>query len=346
MNQNNYSLWERKKDLNLDNFDTLVSLLVGNASLAGNSHNSQPWSFVVGKKEKSISLFMDPKRVLTVSDVSGRQSVISCGCALENLLVSINEFGLDFSIDFIDEKNGIAKVKIKNIEQVKSPKKHSEIYNSIFTRRVNRSKCRTDKSVPSDFLNQIADLNYGLEIKTITDNLTKNAIAEIQEQADRFVLGNDKFRKELGEWLLPNNTKSYLGMPGSTFGLKDSESELIHHQLLTGKLDYDLASGVAISDRQRIQTSPLVLVIVGDDNKENWINTGRLWQRISLIAESVGLSVAVSAAIVEVPLLSGMLSMRLATIKKPLMITTIGYALEERPHSPRLPVSEIFTFSD
>lgn len=342
----NYEMWGKSK-FEGKSFLEFSQDLISVSSLAASSHNTQPWHFVVSEKSQSITLKLNNERVLSVSDVNKRQAIISCGCALENMRVALDYHGVKYSLTINSDISSetIAEIKIHDNLAIKKNKQLQTIFDSIFTRRVNRSKC-TDKKVPDEFLDLIMKDEYGLEIRTIKDMVTKNAISEIQEQADRFVLGNDKFRKELGEWLLPNSTDSYLGMPGSTFGLKDVEAEKIHKQLLSGKLDYDLASGVAVSDRQRIQTSPLLLVITGKDTKEDWIKTGCLWQKIALIAESMGISVAVSAAIVEVPLLSKMMSVRLGTTSRPLMITTIGYATEERPHSPRLPVSQLISFSD
>src|SRR4030095_16713579 len=59
------------------------------ASLAPAVHNTQPWQFVV--RPDVLELHGDNNRQLRALDPTGRQMVISCGCALFNARVGLAE---------------------------------------------------------------------------------------------------------------------------------------------------------------------------------------------------------------------------------------------------------------
>ena len=60
---------------------------VERASLAPSVHNTQPWHFVV--RPDVLELHADNDRQLRALDPTGRQLVISCGCALFNARVGL-----------------------------------------------------------------------------------------------------------------------------------------------------------------------------------------------------------------------------------------------------------------
>lgn len=71
--------------------DEQLRFLLGYAILAPSGHNSQPWRFRI--EDGSILLFADPGRGLPVVDPEGRELAISCGAALEHLLIAVRHFG-------------------------------------------------------------------------------------------------------------------------------------------------------------------------------------------------------------------------------------------------------------
>lgn len=341
----NYSPWYVSfEPSDPSNFPAWCKYLVSCAVLAGNSHNSQPWKFYADSDKKVLEVHLDNDAVLSVSDPSERQAVISCGCAIGNIEVASQAAGWKALITFLPSDN---QYLLAMITFEKDTPRDTHLFKAIPTRRVNRAKCDTHKQLPAELERVLASHNrHDLTLSIITDAITKNTIAEIQEQAVRFVIGNPAFRTELGEWLIPNDSQSPFGMPGNTFGLRDQESVQIHTQLLEGSIDYDLASGVAIGDRDRVRTSSALVALFGANTRVNWIRAGMSWQRVALEVEAQGISMAVSAAIVEVPLLARLFSVRCRTALPPLVICTIGYATEGRPHSPRKTALDVLSFSN
>lgn len=74
------------------NLHDQLRILIGYAILAPSSHNMQSWKFRV--EDDRIDLFLDFQVWLRVADNDQRELHISAACALENLLVAAEHFGL------------------------------------------------------------------------------------------------------------------------------------------------------------------------------------------------------------------------------------------------------------
>lgn len=367
-NKLNYDVWRTPASSRSD-FEKLSAYeqllyLCKLGHLAPSTHNTQPWKFLIDEAKRSISIYLDRYFVLPESDVCGRQSVISVGCALENIIVGgnyfnavedINIFNLNKEyvlpykkIDRAPRYALIALIKLvqKSIGHQVVPKK---VFESIFLRKVVRAEYDPQRIIPKDIISLLhgeVDGKY-TNLIVLTDNITRTAIAEFQAQADSFVINSTKFSKELGKWLLPNDTNSHLGMPGVGFGLEDSEAQRIHEGLL-GKsmLRPDDGLKFSLAGKKYIESSPVILVItITKDDVGHWIRAGRAFEKIFLILTSKGINVAVHAGIVEVGLINKMFSVMLRTKGRIAVLFRAGFIKNEnyskRPHSPRLPIESV-----
>jgi hypothetical protein len=75
-----------------------AAFLVGYAILAPSTKNTQPWRFQVDGGE--VGIWRDTSRWLRVADRDQRELHISLGCALENLLVAAEHFGLSHEVTY------------------------------------------------------------------------------------------------------------------------------------------------------------------------------------------------------------------------------------------------------
>lgn len=349
----NYSAWEiqplpsgkvSQKDLYLN--------LVGWAILAANSHNVQPWRFILRPEENIIDICVHPSGILSASDAKGRQAHISVGCAVENLLLAADYYSLKAAnIQYLGpavHPAPILRIKFDKADFVTAS--NPAFLNAMKNRRMNRGKFDPDRPVPEEVLAALKKSveDSGLFLDIIKDYPTRFAIAEIQYIADRAVLARNDFRYELADYFLPNETLKGMGMPGNTFGLSDKMAAYVSSELnKKGPFDPDLAVGFAISGRDGIKSSPLLGVIsISNDNPEQWLKAGRALEKIALLAELNGLGIAVHAAMVEVGVFNQLLKVRLGQSGRPTVIFRIGYANEKRPHSPRLSVEEVTETKD
>lgn len=342
--KDNYQAWgvEPLSDFELAKIskEELYRHLIGWAILAPSTHNAQPWRFRIKSQENSIEIFPDRKYILPVSDPTGRQSHISLGAALENLLVAASCYGFKAKIEYEHELVAVALDDTPNLAC-----SNIELLYAIKNRRVNREKFDAAKKIPHELLIEIKDAAkvYGVETDFISDTATRFAIAELQYLADRYAIAKTNFRNELADYLLPNDTDSGRGMPGNTFKLSDDAAAKIHELLKTkGLFDHNLASGFAIVNREAIKSSPLVVALsVSAETPERWIKAGQALQKIALLCETSGLALAINAALVEAEIFNKLLKTRLARKERPTVIIRIGYPTRQMPHSPRVNVEEV-----
>lgn len=363
----NYSAWSVEK-LNAAQFWNLNSdkdrykYLASLAHLAANSHNTQPWLFEYCSENNSTKIYMVAARVLPASDVKGRQAVISLGCALANFEVAA--LALDCKIDkkilltdtnFLNELTEsvlvaeivIAKNHIENIltDNIK-------MYNSIFTRRVDRGEYDHDRKIDSNLIHKIESLGNDLNVKTIliSDWGRKVALAELQAQADSFVVNNKEFANELvNDWMLENNSDQGLGMPGDTFRLNEAQTSRIKFRFRDGLgFESDDATAIAQLGKKGILSCQCVgLLTIEKDEPFQWLMAGITLEKGALLFESEGVAWAVHAGLAEVSQVNMLMLRPIAmTTKRPVVLFRAGYLKtnESRaPHSPRLDFKKVWS---
>jgi hypothetical protein len=222
------------------------------------------------------------------------------------------------------------------------------LYEAIFTRTVNRGKYDSKKDVPPEILQQIQEIakQSGVNIhlfrkRDIRHFPFRTTFAEAQLRADSTVITNEKFKRELSQWLTVNNTSSNFGMPGDTFGLGDEQVTDILSALSKGRLNADDERGFANSGKDGIESSPFVaLIAVRQDSPDHFIRAGIALEESALLLEKNGISIACHAGLAEVPI--GRFLLKTTGIIKgtPAILFRGGYALDPKPHSPRLSAQE------
>lgn len=359
-NGENYSAWTLEK-LSLNEFWELPSnkarykYLARLAHLAANSHNTQPWLFKYINKNESLIFYIDTTRILPASDIVGRQAVISLGCAIANFEVAAEALGCvlvkRILLDNIKISNQVlAPIQvieiniIKNEKEIENLNEKNKIYNAIFTRRVDRGEFDHDRLIESNLINTVTLLGNELNVKTImiSDWGRKVALAELQAQADSFVVNNREFANELvNDWMLENDSASGLGMPGDTFGLNQEQTKKIKFRFRDNLgFDSDDAVSIAQLGKKGILSCQCVgILTIEKDEPAQWLNAGVVLEKGALHFESHGISWAVHAGLAEVSQVNMLMLRPIAlTTKRPVILFRAGYLKSNAlraPHSPR-----------
>lgn len=362
----NYEAWHtveisRNEFLDLDPKKKLLYICqLGH--LAPSTHNTQPWRFLLDIKNNIIHLFLDKKYILPASDVDGRQSIISLGCAIENMITASHHLGCNLNVtlekiskDLIKPKNFIKNntdryihIAHLNITYNNDLAPHP-LFTAILNRKVTRAEYDTNKLISEKIIQSIKNISIAkeIEIQIVSDRLRKMMMAEFQSQADSFVMNTKKFSTELGQWLLPNETKTFLGMPGIGFGLNDEQAIRIHRGLL-GETHLEPEDNLrfALGAKSGIEKAPIIgFITMADDNIQHWINVGRTLEKTLLTLTNNNICFAIHAGIVEVQLINRMFATSFGSLNKIGAFFRAGYIQNnkdlDRPHSPRLPLSNI-----
>ncbi len=367
VNKKYLELWNTKLP-SLEEFTALswnlrLKILALLGHLAPSSHNTQPWKFYCDEKTQTISVVLDRHLVLLESDPTGRQAVISIGCAIENIVRAGEVCGLESTIKYfrvtgeqvtplLDEVADDALVTLAEISFNKGRVNdhQADILKVMQKRMTMRAEFDPDKEIPPSILRQLTldASKFGVTLHVVEDKTTKLTLSEFQAQADGYALNSPLFARELGEWLLPNETENMLGMPGNTFGLDDIQAKRIHEGLV-GKIPLEPEDMLrfALGGKVGFEKSPAVLFITAPhDDISGWIATGRAMERIFLTLEGSNISYAVHAGIVEVRLVKRIFASTLGIADSLTTVFRIGYLKDEqvkmeRPHSPRQPMEAI-----
>ena len=254
--------------------------LVRFATLAANSHNTQPWIFSARGNE--ISIAPDFARRCPAVDPDDHHLFVSLGCAAENLIVAASALGWHASPVVDGDRIVIA------LEQA-SPAA-SALAGAIPLRQCTRAVF-DGKPVAPEMLRQLEDACREPNVAAIL--MTERAA--IKKVADYVLAGNsaqmrDKaFMRELVSWMRFNETDALATMDGlfSRVSGNPSLPAWIARPLLSV---FFTEGGENGKYREQLDSSAGVVVLAADrGDKAHWIAVGRACQRFGLQATALGL---------------------------------------------------------
>lgn len=337
----NYKAW----DIDFGRFFELNALkeklgfLINFAVLAPSSHNSQPWQFEVGSDH--IIIKPDFTRALTESDRNHRQLYISLGCALENILIAADYYDLKAAVSY-EVAGGRKFVKINFTDSgygsSASNKEHPALY--IPKRRTNRNNYRD--IVPEKFIEYAKNSgNQNLCVNVVIDEPTRTRIAEVVVEANITAMEDAGFRNELARYVKSNITNSKIGMPAFGMGLPLIPSLVA--PWLVKKVNINKRNKKKDLKLLRRHTPVFVILSTAGDREDDWIETGQMYEKLSLTAAVWGVSVNPMAGIIQIGEFYKKLQTILGLTERPQFFFRAGLAEKVTPPSPRMPAKEVMT---
>lgn len=323
----------------LKSSDEKIKFLLRYAILAPSTHNSQPWLFKI--KNNGCEIYNNQEIKIIEADPLGRDLYVSFGCLLENLIIAAEYFGIfketRYSGDGQD--NLIAEIVFKNLDLPSPPASRDKTPSRLLTaikKRINSRGLFENKEVAAEFVQRINGLNSfpGLELYFVSEKSKIKKLAELTAQGLMAAYQNPKFRQEMSGWMHSSFSKKRDGLPGYSLRMPALIS-LIFPFLVrrfnmgkrVGKLNYLSAS-----------SAPLIAVIGARENsRKNWLDTGRLVERIMLEAQTAGLKTSIFVAAIEIGELYKEVQKVLASDLIPQLLICVGYMNFEQKPSPRHP---------
>jgi len=350
MTTDNYSAWDVTPLEGPICMVNTVSLyhLASWGILAASTHNAQPWRFQLDPRKNAIYVSVDDAYVLPESDPSGRQSFVSVGCALENILLAAESYDVSARVEYCQKLalHPVPAAEIQLTARSNASSKVGDLLEAMKKRTMNRSPYQQGKAVTSVLLDGIRKRAsvLGVGVDLVSNDAERLAIALLQEKGDSAAIGNLAFRNELADYLLPNTWEGGRGMVGKNFGMTDEQAVGINELMRSsGDLPQEVMQGFSSAGKQAFIESPVILVIsVKEETAANWIKAGQLLQYTAVHAAQLGVSIAVHAALTEMGTLPKALANVLGRKESPVVVARLGYAIgDPPPHSPRIPLQEI-----
>ena len=306
--------------------------LVRYATLAANSHNTQPWTFKIS--DGNIAISPDFGRRCPAVDPDDHHLFVSLGCATENLIQAASAAGL--RAEPLLDADGI------NIALDRTTPERSALFEAIPLRQSARSMY-DGKLVGSESLRLLeqAGAGEGVSMVLLTERAKIANVGDYVIQANSAQMSDKAFMNELIAWLRFNETEAVATMDGlfsRTSGISTAPrwlAQILMRYLFT-------ASGQNEKYQAQIQSSAGVAVFVSERNDRiHWIEAGRACQRFALQATALGMKCAFINQPVEVPAIRGQFATYLGIgDRRPDLVMRFGFG-PDLPKSLRRPVGQV-----
>jgi hypothetical protein len=202
----------------------VITRAVELACRAPSLHNSQPWRWVADSTV--VDLFADPHRIVTATDSSGRESIISCGAVLDHFRVAMAAVGWHTNVDQFPNPNDLdhlASIDFAPMDYVTQARRDRA--DAILHRRTDRRAFRAPKDwasfepmLRSSYDNDLA------ELAVLADDV-RPRLAEASRFTESLRRYDDLYHHELTWWTAPFRESE--GIPPSAL-VSESEARRVN----------------------------------------------------------------------------------------------------------------------
>lgn len=337
--KSNYKAWEVKtQDFpETQILEEQIKFLIRFGILAPSGHNTQPWNFQL--QTNVLKILICQERFLRENDIEGRQSYISMGALIENIVFAAHYYTMPYTLQLLPDQLSSKLIAIFKFDQTgKLPNHAGHLIHLIKERVSNRGKYLAN--LPEEAV--LAELSKSnvedIKISHLIGE-AKNKLAKIMVAAQIQVMASKKFRSELSNYIKSNATNSHSGMPGFTLGIPAPVS-FVADKLIKY---FNLSRLSEKQDIKLLQThTPCITVIsTREDLPIDWINAGRALENFWLHCTKHGLACSPLAAAVQSPRHREDVQRLLNTDYYPQVIVRCGYPQNSVEHSPRYDLNSL-----
>jgi hypothetical protein len=250
--------------------------LVQAATLAASSHNTQPWTFVVGPG--SIDIHPDRARQLRVLDPQGRELWISLGCALENLLIAAHAAGYAAQVKY---PAGEEVIRVRLIADVA----HLSPLLGAIPLRQNTRSLYSGQIVAPTLLRQLQAVRSepGVTATFVLGRAELGTVLEYVNQGTAQQYADPAFVQELVHWLRFTRKDALATLDG--LYTRSSGNPEVPPWL--GRMFITQAQADAATAKFRSASGAVLISSVSDD-RAAWVRTGQVYERLALQMTALG----------------------------------------------------------
>jgi len=300
----------------------LLRKAVERASLAPSVHNTQPWRFVIGSD--ALELRADNDRQLRALDPTGRQMVISCGCALFNARVGL---AADRVVQVDRLPDPAQPDLLARLTLVDKPAAWTPLVrlDPMIERRHTNRRDFLDGDVPSDVIYELttAAEQEDASLVQIVEPEQKLVAAQLSQEAEAIQNNDPRYQAELEAWTTTDLHRTD-GVPVYAIPHTDTRSQ---PEALVRNFD---VAGKGWLPRLRQSSLNHCLMVLGtgraESNRLAWLRAGEALQRVLLEATRFDYVVSLASQVAEVPSTRDRLRTDLGLETHPLLLMRIGRA--------------------
>jgi len=272
----------------------LLRELVRYATLAANSHNTQPWRFALDGS--TIVIQPDLSRRTPAVDPDDHHLWVSLGCAAENLVLAAAAFGRRAEIEF-DARADLLRAFLEPMAPVRSP-----LFAAIPQRQCTRAEY-DGQPLPAAELRALGSTasGPGVQALLLVDRSRIDAVTDFVIQGNSAQMRDAAFVRELKQWIRFGEAEALATRDGLFARSSGNPAvprwlgSLMFRHFFTEKAENDRYA-------KQMRSSAGVMVFVARSARPaHWIEVGRAYQRFALLAASLGIRNAFVNQPVEVP---------------------------------------------
>lgn len=318
------------------------------ASLAGSSHNSQPWKVEVLPND-SILVFANTSRLLEVVDPKGIELYISVGAFIENLDIAAKAYGYNAEITLFETGKN-SSLPAASIKLTKTGLPQNLEY-------LEELELRTTLRIPFDTM-AIKDIDIEKLVSIAPENfifVPSNSpdgsfIAKKELEAYTIQAYQKDAQDELASWMRFSNkdvNSKRDGLTPAGMGIKGIGGFMVRNFMKPedSKKESFVKSGVEKTQKQVENCGGWIIISTEKEDLREWINVGRIYARMNIQCRLLNLGFHPMNQIIEVPPIYQEVNGKMMSDRRIRFVARIGYVNEySAPVSKRRPVESFTTF--
>ena len=312
-----------------------TSDLIRYATLAANSHNTQPWQFKIS--DVGIEILPDMARQIAVVDPDNHHLFASLGCAAENLAIASGARGKPGEFSFNPANDGAVTFAFGG-----GPPVEPAMFDAIPKRQSTRGDY-DGKSVSSRDLQTLsaAAAVPGVDLVLITDRPQIERVRDLVVAGNNAQIADAAFVQELKSWLR-FSPRQAIATGDGLFSASSGNPAL---PAWLGPVMFDLVFKAKAENekyaRQLASSAGVAVFVAQKEDPEHWVLAGRACQRFALQATALGLKHAFINQPVEVAGLRPELAALVGLPgRRPDLVMRFGYGAA-LPFSARRPAESV-----
>lgn len=259
-------------------------------TLAASSHNTQPWRLAV--RADAIDVAGDLDRTMGRADARGRELHISLGCAVENMTIAAASIGkrTTFALD----RSQAPHAATLTFADAPAPLPGADLAKRIPLRRTNRGAYDPKRPIPAADLEALAAAaGPGLRVVWLTSTRDRQAFTDLSVEATAAHVADAGIQRDSHRWYRMEESAVERLRDGITIGGANLPLLATTYLRMFPPTPeaFDAQWATATRDTH-CGTAPAFGLIVAPAAGDHaaWLETGRTWQRVQLLAGARGIA--------------------------------------------------------
>ncbi|BCA80957.1 nitroreductase family protein [Desulfuromonas sp. AOP6] len=308
--------------------------IVRYATLAPSSHNTQCWRFQL--ENRSIAILPDLSRRTPVVDPDDHHLYVSLGCAAENLVQAAKALG------FTAQPEGHSAAGATTFTLEAAETRESSFFKAIPYRQCTRTDFDGQPLRTEELrLLETAGSGSNVRVLLLTEPETMEKVLDYVVEGNSRQISNPAFVRELERWIRFNDDEALRTGDGLSARVTGSPpaprwlGRILFRAFLRTKPENDKYA------RQLRSSAGIALFVSNSDDKREWVEAGRCYERFALQATVLG----IKNAFVNQPVEETGLRPEFARVfglgeSRPQLVVRFGRA-KDMPRSLRRPVEAV-----